>query len=60
MKKRLLVCLTAAMMMMTGCSSEVLCDWCGELKPGQTKESMGVEISLCNDCIEEMEEAFGQ
>ena len=58
MKKRVMVVLCVAMLMVTGCGNKVICDFCGEEKPGQTGMALGQEISACDDCIEHLQMGY--
>lgn len=58
MKKMLIVVAAVAVLVLSSCSNTVECSSCGQKKPGKTQEIMGVEVSLCNDCIKAAEEAM--
>ena len=58
MKKRLVVVLCVAMLMVTGCGNKVICDFCGEEKPGQTGQVLGQEVNVCDDCIECLQRGY--
>ena len=53
MKKIKLVALLGAAVMATmalvGCG-DVTCSICGQEKPGDTYEILGVEVDICDDC----------
>ncbi len=58
MKKMLIVAAAVAVLVLSSCANVVECATCGEKKPGKTQEIMGVEVSICNDCIKAAEEAM--
>lgn len=60
MKKRLvkvLVLTGVVMMFATGCGKKE-CSTCGEMAKCETVEFLGVEINICEDCQDELEDAM--
>ncbi len=45
-----------AVFTLSSCGKKVECDLCGETKTGTTKTVFGEKISVCNDCIDELNE----
>ena len=57
MKKRILAAVLLALTVITatvGCGKKVECDFCGEVKSGKTRTIFGEEVSICNDCVDDM------
>ena len=57
MKRKVIlgVCLAMMVMLFVGCGEKVVCDFCGEEKSGQTKEVLGEEVDICDDCMGELQ-----
>lgn len=55
MKKRVLLCLCALMLLMGGCAYKE-CDLCGEKGFGETKDTIIGEIFICKECAKNWEE----
>ena len=57
MKKRIIATAFLALTLialLAGRGKKVDCDFCGETKKGETKTVFGEEISICNDCLKEL------
>ena len=44
--------------MSTSCKSKVECDFCGEQRYCEERDLFGDTIHVCEDCLNELEEAF--
>ena len=56
MKKTIAIMLVAltALTLFTACGKKSECDFCGEIKKCSTKDVFGETISICKDCIDEL------